>query len=345
MTTCLQCHTLNPQGERLCLSCGSKLQDQNATAVEPAATTCPNGHPVDPSWSQCPYCTREQAAGPPGPPKVTVVEDDLTQPMSYDALRATSRTRLETDESTPPGGGASPGSRRTRLEGDPVSPASPAVPPGAPAAGGPAAGGPAAGPRRTRLEGTDSGAPPFGAPAPAAGAPAATGPRPTRLESSTPAARHTVLHDESAEIHATSPPGTFATPAAPAPSPQEARAGDTRKLVAVLGAPGLGPGGAVFPIRSGKNFIGAATSSEVCLRQDQEVSSEHALILHRGGVFYLADRMSTNGTWINGKEVDATSSATVLKDRDRIRCGKTELVFLALDPAGSGDSEVSTGED
>ncbi len=336
MTTCPKCQTLNPQGERICLACGAGLVDYNATTFESSGTTCPNGHPIDPSWSNCPYCTREQTAGPISSPKATVIEDDTTRPLSADALRMTSRTRLEGQHS-PLGGGPAAKARQTRLEGEPSS--TPA-PPGPPVA---------ARSRRTRLEGADpelripavsaSGR----APGPPAVAPLASRePRPTRLESSIPATRRTVLRDEPPMVRTETPPAAFATPA-PAP-PVGVQTDDAHNLVAVLGAPGLGPGGAVFPIRSGKNFIGAGASSEVCLRQDREVSSEHALILHRGGIFYLADRMSTNGTWINGKEVDATSPATILKDRDRIRCGKTELVFLAIAPPSS-DSEGSNDEE
>ena len=337
MTTCPKCHTLNPQGERVCLACGAGLSVGSATAVESSGTTCPKGHPIDPSWSSCPYCTREQSAGPTSPPKATMIEDDATRPLSADALRMTSRTRLEGRESPLSGGPSAAGARRTRLEGEPGPPPAPPGPSAAPT-----------GPRRTRLEsaGPDPGIPagPGGGagPGPPPAPPASRAPRPTRLEPTIPAARHTVLRDEPQNQPAETQPIAIARGAPPLPA--EAQTGDARKLVAVLGAPGLGPGGAVFPIRSGKNFIGADASSQICLRLDQEVSSEHALILHRGGVFYLADRMSTNGTWINGEEVDATSPATVLQDRDRIRCGKTELVFLAIDPAG-GDSEGSTDEE
>jgi pSer/pThr/pTyr-binding forkhead associated (FHA) protein len=103
-----------------------------------------------------------------------------------------------------------------------------------------------------------------------------------------------------------------------------------RRLVAVLAAPGLGPGGTVFPVRSGKSSIGADRGSDILLASDTEVSSEHALILHRNGAFHLADRLSTNGTWLNGEEVPANGTVP-LCDRDRIRCGRTELLFLIVE--------------
>jgi pSer/pThr/pTyr-binding forkhead associated (FHA) protein len=101
-------------------------------------------------------------------------------------------------------------------------------------------------------------------------------------------------------------------------------------LVGILAAPDLGPGGTVFPVRSGKNSIGADRASDIMLPGDSAVSGEHALILHRNGSFHLADRLSTNATWLNGEEVPANGTVA-LHDRDRIRCGQTELLFLILE--------------
>lgn len=114
---------------------------------------------------------------------------------------------------------------------------------------------------------------------------------------------------------------------------------DQRALVAVLAAPSLGAGGAVFPVRAGKNTIGADSASDVCLRADSEVSSEHALLLCRKNGFFLADRMSTNGTWVNGEEIDVTG-AVALADRDVIRVGNTHLQFLTLDLGDSAPAEA-----
>lgn len=107
---------------------------------------------------------------------------------------------------------------------------------------------------------------------------------------------------------------------------------DTRPLVGVLAAPDAAPGGRVFPLRVGKNRIGGERGCEIRLEDDPQVSGQHALILHRGGTLYLTDRMSTNGTFLNGEEVDPAANAIVLGDRDRIRCGGTELIVLRLDP-------------
>jgi FHA domain len=119
----------------------------------------------------------------------------------------------------------------------------------------------------------------------------------------------------------------------PVPHPtvlDSAAAGDLRPLVAVLAAPHLRAGGAIFAVRAGKNVLGASRSSDICLAEDGRVSSEHALLLFRGGTFQLADRMSSNGTWLNGREVPANAAIEV-QDRDRIRCGGVEMVLLVID--------------
>jgi hypothetical protein len=221
--------------------------------------------------------------------------------------------RQQTGTGTLPGvslgsltGGAPAEPRRTRLE-DPASPARPAVE------------------RRTRLEGEAAWPEPSPAP------PSPSTPRPTRLEEPEPAARRTVLHEAQA---APPPPPPVPTEPLRAPAAAADRNAPARRLVAVLAAPDLGSGGAVFPVRSGKNSIGADRGSDILLAGDTEVSSEHALILHRNGTFHLADRLSTNGTWLNGEEVPANGTVP-LRDRDRIRCGRTELLFLTIETAGA----------
>ncbi len=208
-------------------------------------------------------------------------------------------------------GGSAPAARTTRLEGT-------ATASGYPVDG--LGGGAAGAARQTRLDGDpgSTGVQPFGP----------AGPRATRLEASPQAQRRTVLADPSAER------GGVAAPAAPGessvqPSVQPAVG---RRLVGVLASPGFGPGGAVFAVRQGKNLIGSDRASEICLSADPRVSLEHALLLHRGGRFYLADRMSTNGTWVNDAELPANGTV-VLRDRDRIRCGGVELIFFVIDAA------------
>jgi hypothetical protein len=224
------------------------------------------------------------------------------------------------------GGGATQAQRSTRLEPAPTAPPS--------------------GPQRTRLESAPSGSErrtrlegeAWPEPVPSPQPPPFT-PKATRLEEPLPAGgRRTVLQDNSSAVPPSPPMATMPSSPEPAPvaTPQPiGGAASTRRLLAVLAAPELGPGGTVFPVRGGKNTIGASRANDIFLAGDSEASGEHAAILHRSGTFYLADRLSTNGTWLNGEEVPANGTVP-LSDRDRIRCGRTEFVFLVIDP-GSND--------
>ncbi len=245
---------------------------------------CPVGHPIDPSWKNCPYCDRLQAAG-----------GEDSQPQRS--------TRLEPAPSAP-----SSGPQRTRLDA-------------APGGGNE---------RRTRLDGEAWPAEPLPAPPPS------FAPRATRLEEPLPAGgRRTVLQD-SPGVALASPMAPMAAPE-PAPAATAQPAGGSasaRRLLAVLAAPDLGPGGTLFPVRGGKNTIGASHASDIVLSGDSEVSAEHAAILFRSGTFHLADRLSTNGTWLNGEEMPANGTVP-LSNRDRIRCGHTELVFLVIEPGSN----------
>jgi hypothetical protein len=182
--------------------------------------------------------------------------------------------------------------------------------------------------RRTRLEGE----PP---PNPVT-QPLRPGPVPTRLEEAgAPVGRRTVLEGSAPPPPPSRPEAAGAAPVHPAPG----GAASAGRLVAVLAAPDLGKSGAVFAVRAGRNTLGADRSSDIVLADDTEVSREHAVILHRNGTFHLADRLSTNGTWLNGREVPANGTVA-LQDRDRIRCGGTELVFLRIEPA---EAEAAAG--
>ncbi|HBL25643.1 MAG TPA: hypothetical protein DD490_02280 [Acidobacteria bacterium] len=138
------------------------------------------------------------------------------------------------------------------------------------------------------------------------------------MEPVLPAGRRTVLEGASPVV----PGDAFAAPPTAPPVAPSAR------LVAVLAAPELG-GGSIFPVRAGRTTLGAGRQNDVVLAGDTEASGEHAVLLHRGDTFHLTDRLSTNGTWHNGHEVPANGTVQ-LQDRDCIRCGRTELIFLSI---------------
>lgn len=71
--------------------------------------------------------------------------------------------------------------------------------------------------------------------------------------------------------------------------------------------------------------------NNVCLA-DREVSKEHATVERRGAEVLLKDLGSSNGTFVNGRQV----TEAVLRDGDLVRMGNTEIIFVAGEPTTQG---------
>lgn len=83
-----------------------------------------------------------------------------------------------------------------------------------------------------------------------------------------------------------------------------------------------------FRLREGQNIIGSGSGLEITLLHDLAISSKHASIRYRDGVFSLTDLDSTNGTYLNDR-TDAIAKEE-LKDNDLIRVGEVSLKFKCL---------------
>jgi pSer/pThr/pTyr-binding forkhead associated (FHA) protein len=59
---------------------------------------------------------------------------------------------------------------------------------------------------------------------------------------------------------------------------------------------------------------------------DPSVSSHHAVILFRNNKFYIQDKLSTNGTKLNGTELEPDVSMA-FGDKAEIHLGDTVLYF------------------
>jgi pSer/pThr/pTyr-binding forkhead associated (FHA) protein len=57
---------------------------------------------------------------------------------------------------------------------------------------------------------------------------------------------------------------------------------------------------------------------------DVTVSRDHALVVKRGGDFYLDDLGSLNGTYVNRRRIESHK----LVDGDELQVGKYKLTFL-----------------
>jgi FHA domain len=91
-------------------------------------------------------------------------------------------------------------------------------------------------------------------------------------------------------------------------------------LVAVKGG-GLDPG-ARFDLFGGLS-IGRSPDADVRI-EDRYASGVHARVYSRGASYYVEDMNSTNGTFLNGAQLDGEAE---LSDLDEIRIGDTELRF------------------
>jgi hypothetical protein len=98
------------------------------------------------------------------------------------------------------------------------------------------------------------------------------------------------------------------------------RAGVSPKLQ-VVAAMGHEPGTA-FDVGEGATF-GRSDGADIRV-DDPFASSAHARIFSRGGFMYLEDMGSTNGTYLNGRQV---KSAERLKMSDTIRIGDSEYRY------------------
>jgi hypothetical protein len=112
--------------------------------------------------------------------------------------------------------------------------------------------------------------------------------------------------------------------------------GDSRKIRGIIITYSWHPQGDLFPIREGKNYIGAATVTrelgdppcDILITEDTKLSSAHALILCRQDNFQIVDLDSTNGTFIDEKMIPIAGEE--LADITNIRTGTTVWTFMKI---------------
>ncbi|MGF1472535.1 MAG: FHA domain-containing protein [Rubrobacteraceae bacterium] len=81
-----------------------------------------------------------------------------------------------------------------------------------------------------------------------------------------------------------------------------------------------------FPINDGSfTSLGRSSKSDIVLKSDDYVSGEHARITRHGGLLYVEDNGSTNGTFVNERK---TVGATPLREGDTVRVGSTTFRFV-----------------
>ncbi len=96
----------------------------------------------------------------------------------------------------------------------------------------------------------------------------------------------------------------------------------TRGATLVIRAGG-GRAGERFGLSGDRLTVGRRPDSDVFL-DDVTVSRDHAVIVRRGGDYYLDDCGSLNGTYVNRRRIESQR----LGDGDELQVGKYKLAFL-----------------
>ena len=79
-----------------------------------------------------------------------------------------------------------------------------------------------------------------------------------------------------------------------------------------------------FAIRDGATSVGRSSASDIVLKSDDYASGSHAQLTRHGGLLYVEDLGSTNGTFVNGRK---TVGATPLRHGDSVRVGSTTFRY------------------
>jgi hypothetical protein len=87
---------------------------------------------------------------------------------------------------------------------------------------------------------------------------------------------------------------------------------------------GGGRAGESFPVTGDRLTVGRRPDSDIFL-DDITVSRDHAIIVRRGGDYYLDDHGSLNGTYVNRERIESHH----LTDGDELQIGKYKLAFLS----------------
>ena len=93
----------------------------------------------------------------------------------------------------------------------------------------------------------------------------------------------------------------------------------------------------IYPLNKEVILIGKSDEADIVI-QDTSISSKHAEIFWQDEQWLIEDLESTNGTFINGQQINQVS---LLQYGDILQCGLIQLVFGQPEPGGAVDNSGS----
>jgi hypothetical protein len=136
------------------------------------------------------------------------------------------------------------------------------------------------------------------------------------------------------------------------------QAGGGRRLTGIVTTFTWSRLGRLYEVRDGRNFAGSGVVSadndapcDILVDEDDTLSNAHFLILCQNGKYIISDNFSTNGTFLDGEQID--TRGVELPHDAVIRAGATVFRFQKIapvagaagrDPARAESAEWKAGE-
>src|SRR5579862_4785625 len=191
-----------------------------------------------------------------------------------------------------------------------------------------AGGGPAAVKRRETVAETPAWTPPTSAPVAEAKPKPMMPTIPPRPGEATP-----TIQRQKTQFYDSAPVNLAGAPVraeAPAAAPRFERGPDARKIVGALITFSWRPEGQLFPVREGRNLIGADPKQcDIAVPEDNSLADVNSHITFRK-TFTVGDMMESSGTELNGKVIG--DQFTPLENKAKIRTGATHWTFVVIGP-------------
>lgn len=101
---------------------------------------------------------------------------------------------------------------------------------------------------------------------------------------------------------------------------------NTSRIVGFLITYDASQEGSFYPLHEGRETIGRGSDASISIN-DSKLSKEHAVILYRNNKFIFEDRLSTNGSLLNGKDAIGQFE---LHHGDIIEMGMAKYIFVEI---------------